>query len=105
MRHRESELGPSFDAAGYGGGFDLETGHRFRGGFEPVATPAPEPWKRGHPLAMAGTAGVAVLGVALLIAGASQMVQRNEINGLAVPGSNTIAAHEAAMPPGVLHTP
>jgi hypothetical protein len=103
VRHRASDLGPSFDAAGYGGGFDLEAEHRFIGGFEPVATPAPEPQRRGHPMAMAGTAGVAVLGVALLIAGATQMVQRNEIGGLALPASNAVAAHQAAGPAGALH--
>lgn len=107
VRHRASDLGPTFDAAGYGGGFDLEAGHRFPGGFEPVVAPEPERLRRGHPLAMAGTAGVAVLGVALLIAGATQMVQRNEVSGLALPqpGPNSIAAHQAAGPAGVPHVP
>lgn len=127
MRHRASDLGRSFDAgpylgrgfeavgyggvsdsrfdaAGYGGGFDLEAGHRFPGGFEPQATPAAEPVRRGHPLALAGTTGIAVLGVALLIAGATQLVQRNEVGGFALPqpGPNAIAAHQAGA--GPLHT-
>jgi hypothetical protein len=105
VRHRASDLGPTFDAAGYGGGFDLESDHRFPGGFEPIAQPAPEPLRRGHPLAMAGTASLAVLGVALLIAGATQMVRGNEVGGLALPqpGRNPVAAHQAAGLAGLPH--
>ncbi len=105
MRHRAPDLGPTFDAAGYGGGFDLETGHHYVGGFEPMAVPAPEPVRRGHPAAMAGTAGIAVLGIALLIAGAMQMVQRNEISGLALsqPGPYAVAIHQAAALSGPPH--
>lgn len=106
MRHRASDLAPTFDAAGYGGGLDLESTHQYAGGFEPVVQPAPVPLRRGHPLAMAGTAGVAVLGVALLIAGASQMVQRDEVGGLALPqpGQTAVAAHQAAGLAGAPHT-
>jgi hypothetical protein len=126
VKHRAADLGRSFDAggypgrgfeavgyagvvdgrfdtAGYGGGFDLEADHRFPGGFEPIATPAGERRRRGHPVALAGTAGIAVLGVALLIAGATQLVQRNEVGGYALPqpGRNPVAAHQAG--PGPLH--
>lgn len=107
MRHRASELGPVFDAAGYGGGFDLESADTsYRGGFEPIAVPAPEPEpRRGHPLVVAGTAAVALVGVALLVAGATQVMQRNNVDGLATapPGPVPIARHLAAGPAGPLH--
>jgi hypothetical protein len=115
VRHRASELGPVFDAAGFGGGFDLEAGGAdsgFPGGFEPVARPLVghvEPPRRGHPIAVACTAAVTLLGAAVLIAGATQVVQRNQLSGLAVaiPGPNSVAAHQAADPAGAaaLHHP
>jgi hypothetical protein len=110
VRHRASDVNPAFDtasygqlfdAAGYGGGFDLTADSAFPGGFEPYATPAPtRPPSRGRPLAAAGTAAVALVGVALLITGATQAAQANEITGLPLPqpGPNTIAAHQAAAP-------
>jgi hypothetical protein len=110
VRHRASDVNPAFDtagygqlfdAAGYGGGFDLTSDSAFPGGFEPYATPAPAPTpSRGRPLAAAGTAAVALVGVALLITGATQAVQADEITGLPLPqsGPNTIAAHQAAAP-------
>ncbi|HEX5402034.1 MAG TPA: class F sortase [Pseudonocardiaceae bacterium] len=104
MRHRAAELGPVFDAAGYGGGFDLEAGESFPGGFEPIAEPAPQPQpsRRGRPVAVAGAAAVALVGAALLVAGASQMVQRDALSGLAtpLPGPNVVAMHQAGNPAG-----
>lgn len=104
MRHRASELGPVFDAAGYGGGFDLEAGHNYPGGFEPIAEPAPEPPRRGRPIAVAGTAAVALIGAALLVAGATQVVQRDQLSGLAtpLPGPNVVAVHQAGSPAGAV---
>jgi hypothetical protein len=110
VRHRASDANPAFDtagygqlfdAAGYGGAFDLTSDSGFPGGFEPYATPAPAPApSRGRPLAVAGTAAVALVGVALLITGATQAVQADEITGLPLPqsGPNAIAAHQAAAP-------
>jgi len=110
VRHRASDVNPAFDTAsygqlfdeaGYGGGFDLTSDSAFPGGFEPYATPAPaRSSSRGRPLAAAGTAAVALVGVALLITGATQAAQANEITGLPLPqpGPNTIAAHQAAAP-------
>jgi Sortase domain len=102
VRHRAADLGPVFDAAGYGGGFDLEAGDRFPGGFERIPEPAPEPLRRGRPIAVAGTAAVALIGVALLVAGATQVVQRDELSGLAtpLPGPNVVAMHQAGSPAG-----
>jgi hypothetical protein len=102
MRHRASDLGvPVFDAAGYGGGFDLDAGPRC--GVEPVRAPPPEPRRRGHPLVVAGTATAALVGAALLVTGATQVVQRNELSGLPapLPGPAMIAAHQAPAPDGV----
>lgn len=107
MRHRACDLGPVFDAAGYGGGFDLESADTaYRGGFEPVAVPAPPPLRRGNPLAVAGTAAVALVGAALLVTGATQVVQGDHLTGVATPqpGPVPIARHEAAGP-GILHQP
>lgn len=107
MRHRASDLGPVFDAAGYGGGFDLESADAsYRGGFEPVVVPAPPPLRRGHPLAVAGTAAVALVGAALLVTGATQVVQGDHLTGVATPqpGPVPIARHQAAGP-GLLHQP
>jgi hypothetical protein len=92
-----------FDSAGYGGGFDLEAGgaeSAFPGGFEPVAVPPPERVRRGHPVAVACTAVVALIGAAVLVAGSSQVVQRNELSGLAVPlpGPTRVAPHVAGDP-------
>jgi hypothetical protein len=105
MRHRAADLGPVFDAAGYGGGFDVTADYRFPGGFEPIAVPAPEPLRRrrGRPLAVAGTAAVALIGAAIMVAGATQVVQRNELSGMAapLPGPPAIAAHQAPLPQGV----
>jgi hypothetical protein len=91
-----------FDAAGYGGGFDLEAGPRFPGGFEPIAEPAPEPPRRGRPVAVAGAATVALVGIAMLVAGATQVVQRDQLSGLAtpLPGQNVVAVHQAGSPAG-----
>jgi hypothetical protein len=94
-----------FDAAGFGGGFDLEAGGAesgFRGGFEPVAVPSPERVRRGHPVAVACTAVVALVGAAVLVAGSSQVVQRNQLSGLAVPlpGPTRVAPHLAGDPAG-----
>lgn len=108
MRHRAADLGPVFDAAGYGGGFDLESADTAcRGGFEPVAVPEPPPLpRRGHPLAVAGTAAVALVGAALLVAGATQVVQRDELTGLATPQPGPVpVAHHQAPGPGLLHQP
>jgi hypothetical protein len=108
VRHRAADLGPVFDAAGYGGGLDLESADTTRrGGFEPVAVPEPPPLpRRGHPLAVAGTAAVALVGAALLVAGATQVVQRNELTGLATPQPGPVPiAHHQAPGPGVLHQP
>jgi hypothetical protein len=109
VRHRASDNNPAFDTAGYGqlfdeagygGGFDLTADSAFPGGFEPYATPAPPRPPRGRPLAAAGTAAVALVGVALLITGATQAAQANEVTGLPLPqpGPNSIAAHQAAAP-------
>jgi hypothetical protein len=103
VRHRAADLGlPVFDAAGYGGGYDLEAGGQFPGGFEPIAAPAPERPKRGRPIAVAGTAAVALIGAAILVAGATQVVQRDELSGLAtpLPGQNVVAVHQAGSPAG-----
>ena len=109
MRHRASDANPAFDTAsygklfddaGYGGAFDLTADSAFPGGFVPYATPAPPAPSRGRPLAVAGTAATALVGVALLITGATQAVQADEITGLPLPqsGPNAIAAHQAAAP-------
>lgn len=108
MRHRASDVNPAFDTAtygrvfddaGYGGGFDVATGLAdLPGGFEahiaPALLPAPS---RGRPLAVAGTAAMALIGAALVITGATQSVQQNTITGLPMPqsGSNVIANHQA----------
>jgi hypothetical protein len=94
-----------FDSGGFGGGFDLEAGGAesdFRGGFEPYVLPASARARRGHPIAVACTAVITLLGAAVLVAGATQVVQRNELSGLAVPlpGANAVATHEAADPAG-----
>ncbi|HYS41259.1 MAG TPA: class F sortase [Pseudonocardiaceae bacterium] len=109
MRHRASDVNPAFDTAsygrlfddaGYGGGFDLTADSAFPGGFVPYATPAPPAPSRARPLAVAGTAATALVGVALLITGATQATQANEVSGIPLPqpGPNTIAAHQAAAP-------
>lgn len=112
MRHRASELGPVFDAAGYGGGFDVEAAETtFPGGFEPIAVAAPEPevdrgrGRRARPLAVAGTAAAALVGAALLVAGTTQVIQSNDVTGLAAPqpGPMQVAQHLAAAPAGTLH--
>ncbi len=109
MRHRASDLGlPVFDAAGYGGGFDLEAGPRY--GVDPIVAPPPSPRRRGgHPLVVAGTATAALVGAALLVTGATQVVQRDQLTGLPapLPGPAVIAAHQAPGPGSVvrLHQP
>ncbi|HEX3649186.1 MAG TPA: class F sortase [Pseudonocardiaceae bacterium] len=115
MRHRASELGSAFDpslyggefdADGYGGGFDLESAAVTRGGFEPVAASAPAPAvrRRGRPVAVAGMAAVALVGVAVLVAGATQVVRRDQLTGsaLPLPGPHAVAVHQAPAPAGVV---
>jgi hypothetical protein len=110
----------------FGGAYGVDTRpDGFPGGFDTfVEPPKPEPYRRPHspqhygqqpvpprqqhrrrgrPLAAAVTAGTALLGAALLITGATQTVQRDQLSGLAMPqpGDNVIAAHEAADPAGV----
>jgi hypothetical protein len=105
-----AEIPPAFDRPGYGGGFDLEAAEaEFPGGFEPYAVPTTERPRRGHPIAVACTAVVALLGAAVMVAGATQVVQRNQLSGLAVPlpGPAAVAPHQAANPAGAaaLHQP
>jgi hypothetical protein len=103
----------------FGGGYGVDTRpDGFPGGFDTFVEPprarppraAPRPdrrqaRRRGHPLAAAVTAGTALLGAALLVTGATQVVQRDQLTGLAVPqpGDNVVAAHEAAAPAPAVH--
>jgi hypothetical protein len=61
----------------------VDTGSYSRG-FPASVEPAPVRG-RGRPLAVAGTAAVALLGAALLITGATQVVQRDQVTGLPLP--------------------
>lgn len=108
MRHRASDRNPAFDtaaygrvfdSAGYGGGFDL-TGDTsaIPGGFEAYVAPATERApSRGKPFAVAGTAALALLGVALVITGASQAVGADTLIGSPMPasGPQAVARHDA----------
>lgn len=113
MRRRSSRYGDDFDD-GFGNGYGVDTRPEglFPGGFDTFVVPPKvkqdrpprdhrsESRRRSHPLAAALTAGTALLGAALLITGATQVVQRDQLTGLAVPlpGPNVIAAHQAAAP-------
>lgn len=95
-RHRAADLGPGF------GDRCPQCGY--------AAPPPPSrPRGRGRPLAVAGMAGVALIGAALLVTGATQAVRADEVTGLAVPppGPPPIAEHQAPDPAGVatLHQP
>lgn len=56
-------------------------------------------------MAVAGTAAVALVGAALLVTGTTQVVQSNDVTGLAapLPGPFQVARHEASSPAGALH--
>lgn len=96
----------TFDSSGYGGGFELESAAVTRGGFEPAAVPTSVPpalRRRSRPVAVAGMAAVVLVGAAVLVAGATQVVQRDELSGLAtpLPGPHAVAVHQAPAPAGV----